>query len=419
MFTRNIILLVFCLCVWSTSLGAQNLEQKYQELKSRIEKNYNEPKGDPGKLEPYLQWMEIKAKDRDEVKSILENIKQNQENKHLKQWEEKFSSLLNLAQGSGETTVNGAVLKFMRIRDPRSPKAANWETVIERLKNYGRKIYLKARETRFATQGVKAAAKCMINFSLRDVEGNPTGKSVYKRREGRFGSLDEQGNLVIPDRDFDTDCEPRSSFTYFSRGEPAVQTDWGLDWINQVCQEARWWNFGDAEKDATDLMEEFFKDSMCKIPPNGCDKGHKSYKELAKRYSLPKALQYNQGFYGTVFGKVEAITSSGKKPVENAKITIQSLIDNSIWEGFTDENGKYEIAEVLLHKECKPLKITVIAGNDKKSETFKGPLQEPDPSYRYEKNFVFTKGDSNFQVFTFLGMKPKITFVTLAFLKPI
>ncbi|KUJ95021.1 MAG: hypothetical protein XD41_1983, partial [Desulfonauticus sp. 38_4375] len=125
MFTRNIILLVFCLCVWSTSLGAQNLEQKYQELKSRIEKNYNEPKGDPGKLEPYLQWMEIKAKDRDEVKSILENIKQNQENKHLKQWEEKFSSLLNLAQGSGETTVNGAVLKFMRIRDPRSPKAAN------------------------------------------------------------------------------------------------------------------------------------------------------------------------------------------------------------------------------------------------------------------------------------------------------
>ncbi|MDK2922559.1 MAG: hypothetical protein PWR24_2116, partial [Desulfonauticus sp.] len=43
-----------------------------------------------------------------------------------------------------------------------------------------------------------------------------------------------------------------------------MQTDWGLDWINQVCQEARWWNFGDAEKDATDLMEEFFKDSMCK-----------------------------------------------------------------------------------------------------------------------------------------------------------
>jgi len=253
-------------CPFLIASTPRNWEAEYDRLHVKIEKNYHEPKGDPPRLEPYLQWLERKAGDRDEVASLLEELRQlaqqNPENKEWKMWMERFSSLLDLAQASGENTVNGAVLRFMRIEEPKFPKAGNWQNVIFKLKNYGRRIYLKAQETRFSTKSVKSAAKCMINFSIRDVEGNPRGNSVYKGRKGEFGQLDEAGNLVIPERDFDINCEPRSSFTYTSKGEPAVPTDMGLDWINQVREEARWWNFGDADKDATDLMEEFFKDSM-------------------------------------------------------------------------------------------------------------------------------------------------------------
>jgi len=369
----------------------QTWDKDYHRLWTRVEQAYNEPRGDPPRLEPYLQWMERKARDRDEISSLLKEAKelsrQKPDDEYLKVWVEKFTELLRLAQASGENTVNSAVMRLMRIREPGAPKSANWQGVLWKLKNYGRQIYLKARETRFSTRAVRATAKCMINFSIRDVEGGNLG--VYKGRKG---------NIVIPDRDFDIDCEPRSSFSYNSRGEPAVPTDTGLDWINQVREEARWWNFGDAVKDATDLMEEYFKDSMCKTPPNRCEKGHKHYKELAQKYKLPKGLEYNKGFYGTVFGRVEAETSSGLKPLKYANIKIQSQVSGETWKGVTDENGRYEIDQVVLHKECKPLKITVTAGNDRKTETFYGPLEKPDPGYRYERNFVFKKPGGTLQI---------------------
>ncbi|KUJ95472.1 MAG: hypothetical protein PWR24_1120 [Desulfonauticus sp.] len=57
------------------SSSPEEWSQAYERLHSRIEKNYNQPKGDPPELEPYLQWMEAKARDRDEVEGILEEIK--------------------------------------------------------------------------------------------------------------------------------------------------------------------------------------------------------------------------------------------------------------------------------------------------------------------------------------------------------
>ncbi|KUJ95809.1 MAG: hypothetical protein XD41_1208, partial [Desulfonauticus sp. 38_4375] len=163
-------------------------------------------------------------------------------------------------------------------------------------------------------------------------------------------------------------------------------------------QEARWWNFGDAEKDATDLMEEFFKDSMCKTPPNGCDKGHKSYRELAEKYNLPKGRQYNQGFYGTLRGKITVVTPNGKKPAKGALVTVRSLLDNEKWETQADEEGRYEMHQVLLHKECKPLLIHAQYGDDEASDTFFGPLEEPDPGSVHEKNLEIKKGNVSFLI---------------------
>lgn len=360
----------------------QDWSSEYHRLSTKIEKEFSEPRGDPPQLEPYLRWMESKAIDRDKVISLLEEAKayseKNPNDEVAKIWVNKFSDLLRLAQNSGENTVNGAVMRLMRIRDPKFPESTNWMLVIDRLKRYGRPIYLKAMETKFLTPDVKATAKCMINFSIRSVEADPYGFGVY---EGREGTLNIPGG-----RDFDVDCEPRSSFAYSSKGEPKEPTDRGLDWINQVREEARWWQFSDAVNDATDLMEEYYENSMCKAPPNDCSKGHKHYHKLAEKYNLPRGLKYNESFYGTIYGRVELISSKGRNPASGAKITVLSIVDGESWSTYADSQGNYEIKNVLLHKECELFEITAVHDLGKAQDYFSGPLEKPNPSFRFEKN---------------------------------
>jgi hypothetical protein len=378
-----------CLLAATTAPAASQWDVEYHGLNERVEQAWSEPKGDPPQLEPYLRWMEIKAKDRDDVKALLDEAtrlsSQKPSDEVLRMWVNRFSGLHERAQGSGMNTVNGAVMRLMRVRDPKWPKHGDWQQAIWRLREYGRPILLKAQETGFVTPGIRRSAQCMINFSIRDVEGNPRGLGVYEGREGTF--------VIPPSRDFDVDCEPRSSFTYTAHGEPSEPTDVGLDWINQVREEARWWQLTAEERDATDLMEEFFQDSMCKVPPNRCDKGHRRYRELAEKYRLPRAIEYNEGFYATIFGKVEVVSSSGRRPAQRATVTVKSPLDGDSWSGITDDEGRYEIAKVLLHKECKPFEITARLGQDEAWDGFWGPLEKPDPGYRYEKNLELVKGD--------------------------
>lgn len=375
----------------------QDWEAEYERLLQRVEQAFHEPYGDPGQLEPYLQWLERKAADRDEVRRLLAEAKaadlQTPGEEELKGWVEKFSQLLRLAQASGENTVNGAVLRFMRVEDPKAPKAKNWQVVISRLQQYGRRIRLKAEETGFTTPEIRGAARCMVNFSIRDVEASPHGFGVYSGREGSLGNRDREGNLALPDRDFDVDCEPRSAFTYTFRGEPDKPTELGLEWIDQVRQEARWWSLSEAEADATELMEEFYEDSMCRAPPNPCDRGHRSYRQLAERYQLPRGVSYNEGFNGTLYGKVETVSSSGREPANGATLTVTSPLDGESWQGETDRDGRYEIQHVLLHRECQPLRITVQHGLDETWDVFFGPLDKPSPGHRHEKDLELTKAD--------------------------
>lgn len=368
---------------WAATVwAAKEWDREYHRLKITIEEAFSEPKGQPGQLGPYLQWMERKAGDREEVRALLEEAqalsRQNPNDEFLGLWVKKFSELLELAQASGENTVNGAVLRFMRIQDPKFPHPDDWQVVINRLREYGRKILRKAEETRFVTPEIRKAAKCMINYSIRDVEGNPYGFGVY---EGR------QGVLNIPgDRDFEADCEPRNSFTYHDKGRPRQPTDRGLSWIAEVREEARWWHFSEEEKDATDLMEEFYQDSLCLVPPNPCTRGHRYYHQLAEQYRLTKGLRYNEGFYATLYGKVELVSASGRSPARKAKITVLAPLDGQKWTTQTDDAGKFEIRHILLHRECAPFEITAEHRLGRTQDQFIGPLTKPDPSFRYEKN---------------------------------
>ncbi len=386
---RILLLLLFAGFSILTFSDEKKWDSEYQRLKVSIEKNFSQPNDSENQLEPYLRWMELKAKDRDDVKVLLDEAarlsSESPQDEMLKIWFNRFRELLQEAQNSGRNTVNGAVLKFMRISDPKYPKHSNWQEVLYRLQNYGRQILLKAEATGFVTPDIRKAAKCMLNYSIRDVEANPYGFGVYEGRESEFNPP--------ANRDFDLDCEPRSSFSCKTKGELDKPTDIGLSWIDQIRQESRWWQMTDEENQATELMEEFYMDSMCKVPPNQCNQGHRYYQQMAKKYKLPRSLEYNNGFYATLLGKVEIVSSSGRKPASGAIVSLKAPLDGETWTAKTDQEGRYEMKKVLLHKECQPLEISVRHGQDEVWDYFLGSLTKPDSSFCYEKNLELNKGD--------------------------
>jgi hypothetical protein len=372
-------------------------EAEFNRMSRIVAEHEGEPSDSPKMLEPYLEWMENKARDRDEVKRLQEEVHRlsylNPGDKELADWADKFFQLTNRAQESGIGTVNEACIRFMYVEDSKRPKDHFWRPVIARLRKDGRRIYQKAGETNFVSPMILGRARCMANFSIKDVESDSRGWGVYDGREAFFGYENEEGLLVMWDRDFEITCEPRGEFTTTSPGEPSKPTELGLDWIEEVRNEIKWWPMEREYRDATDLMNEFYKDSMCEVPWNGPDDGHRYFAELARLHELQESLEYNEDFYATLYGKVEIVTSTGRKPAAGAVVTVTAPNDGESWTGETDGDGRYEIEGVLLHKEYKPLEISARHGQDEMWDAFYGPLEEPDPSYRHEHNLEIRKGD--------------------------
>jgi hypothetical protein len=371
---------------------------EYERLKKSVEEKESEPVENIKFLEPYLKWMEIKAKDRDEVKALLEEVNRlsvlSPEDEGLKEWTQKFYRLFEYAQSSGENTARGACMQFMYVTDSSFPGFESWERVITRLNLDGRKIYLKALETGFDIPDIKRRAQCMINFSIGDVESNSRGFGVYENREVVFGYLDEDGNINLPDHDFEMMCERRSAFTRMSEGTPSKPTDLGLEMIDTVRREAKWWEFEWEYNDATSLMDEFYEDSICKTPPNAPHQGHESfYYWLAEQYGLEKSMAYNKGFYATIYGKVEKEKGKERVPAGGAVVTVTDPHDGKTWETTADEAGNYEINDAILHEDCGPFPITARHDLDQIVDEYRGPLKSPDSSCRFRKDLLIKQSD--------------------------
>lgn len=398
--TRLLVLVVLCLASLffrPDGPAGTDWEAEYERMDRLVTQHVDEPGGYPKDLDPYLEWMKNKAVERDEVKRLQEEVHrlsfQNPDDRELAGWADKFFQLMNRAQESGIGTVNEACIRFLYVEDSKHPKAHFWRPVIARLRQDGRRILQTARQTAFVSPMILARARCMANFCIKNVEDDSRGWGVYDGREAFFGYEDEEGLLVMWDRDFDITCEPRGDFTTTSEGTPSKPTELGLDWIEEVRTEIEWWPMEREYQDATDLMNQFFKDSMCEVPWNTPDDGHRYFAALAELHKLQESLDYNERFYATLHGRVEIVTSSGRIPAAGAVVEVTAPNDGETWTGETDGNGRYEIKEVLLHKEFKPLEITARHGQDEVWDAFYGPLEEPDPSHRHEHNLEIRKGD--------------------------
>lgn len=379
----------------SQSALAQNWEQIYNELEAKIAKEYSEPV-DEGyirsvskDLNEYIKWMGIKADDRKRAQGLSAEAG----NAGSPYWEKKFLDLRDKAHDSGESTLWTGVTVLLSLRTKGSGRRGdNWQNAVHKADYFGKPLYTRAKELGFDDSFVRETVRCLMRFALNDVE---TGHiSLYCDREMEHGTqYDDEGNLIQPDIDFNIYCLPRSAFHMNSAGRACIPTDVGLSWVEQIRVECKWFQLFE-ESEATDLMNQYYEDSMCLTPPNTPNQGHRNfYHKLAQEYKLQKSIDYNEDFYGVLYGKVEVEAKGRRAPAANALVTVTIPNDGDIRTAETDSEGNYEIEDVLLHKDCSPFKITAEHGQDKIVDSFDGPLEEPDPSYRHEKNLTIRKGD--------------------------
>jgi hypothetical protein len=362
--------------------GGFDWASEYNRLAQKIEAEYDEPKNNPYELGEYLKWMEVKAADRGAVDKLyrraldLSNI--DSENQEIADWIEKFQKLLERVQESGCNTTRSALwlMEFER------RFTESWEGALWKVQNFGRDLYGTALETGFCPERVRDYAMCLIRFAVRDVESGLSG--LYSGR-----SLTSEAPLLDYDAEI-TDtflCKRRTEFSVEAEGEAVAPADKGLECVEQIRKECDLdlWRFGQERADATELMEEFYKDVMCKNPR---DKGHKWYHEQAEKYHLDKAIEYNEGFYAAIYGKVEVQRGEERKPAPGAFVRVYAPKDDQEWTTTANEDGEYKIERVLLHKESKPFEISAEYKGDRVDDSYDGPLKEPDTAYEFEKDLL-------------------------------
>jgi len=171
-------------------------------------------------------------------------------------------------------------------------------------------------------------------------------------------------------------------------GEPAPRPDPELHGIDHFVREICLTFKLQAEYDrATEIMNRYLIEVLCKLS----SLGHQYFLDLANQYKLERAKRHIEGFYGFVMGKVEVDLGDGPKPARGATVKVIDPHDDREWSATADNSGDYVIEKAILHKKCSPFRVIAEFEGDKKEESIEGPLDNPNPAYWFEKNFLFKK----------------------------
>jgi hypothetical protein len=388
--TRRILILIFSLVF---GLGAAlprsqavDWQAEYDTLKAKIEKEQGQPQsgGWASKvIDEYIKWLGIKAGDRAKAAGLAAQA-QTAENPY---WAKMFTDLQELAQESGDETLRKGAYIFMRVRSDKSGRGPDsWDVAVFRAgPTVGQRLYRAAEQDKFDREIVRDAATCLMRWANRDIEFGYTG--LYDQRSGQWGDLDAQGNVVVPQGNFNIECESREKNHVQKEGEPLRNADEAMAMCEKIRDTCDFYGLAAERKDTTDLMEQYLKEKkvLCEMPPG---KGHGFFKKLAEQYDLPKAKEYIEGFYAKLKGKVEIENEGKKEPAPGAVVTVTDNEDKRTWKTTADKDGKYEIEDVILHKNCSPFDITADYQGYTEEDSYDGPLEEPDKNEEYEKNLL-------------------------------
>jgi hypothetical protein len=360
---------------------------EYNRLKAKIEKEEGQPQsgGSASKnIDDYIRWMEIKASDRTRAAGLAAQA-ETAENPY---WAKMFTDLQELAQESGDTTLWKGIFIFMKVKSDKGrglPPDTWYNAVYKAGPTVGQRLYVAAQQYLFDVEMVRDAAACLMRWANRDMEFGYTG--LYLGRDYYWGDLDAEGYLVIPNENFNIECELRERNHVYDEGEPLRNADKGMAICEEIRKTCDFYGLLAERRDTTHLMEQYLKDKrvLCEMPS---DKGHSFFKKLAEDYDLPEAKEYIEGFYARLKGKVEVEEEGKRQPASGAIVKVTDSKDNRTWQATAGADGKYEIKEIILHKNCSPFNIKAEYEEYTEEDTYDGPLEEPNKEMEYEKNLL-------------------------------
>jgi hypothetical protein len=340
-------------------LGAQSRQQRddwdlalvlYQ---NQILKHSDLPK-DTTWVYPFLDALEVDARDRKELSEYAQAAQQ----AHNDYYYNKFQDLAGEAQINGNDVLKKANAYIRILAEEPCEDYHCWVTLGFKVKMNGPMLNKKALELKFDAEITRAHCQKLLNLAMDKMES--------------------QGPWV------DGEASPHADAELF-----------GVDfYVRQVCPP---FPLPAEYERATEIMNRYLIDTLCKQPT-----GHQHYLDLAKQYKLERAQRYIEGFYAYVIGRVEVDRGEGPKPARGATVKVTDPHDQHEWSATTTGGGHYDMQKVILHKKCSPFHIVAEFEDEKKEEDFAGPLDKPDPTYRFEKNFLFKKpppscGSGSFQ----------------------
>lgn len=376
--------LTFLTCTALLLEPGPDWQAEYDRLKTKVEREYGKPSvseaqstHDP--VGEFIRWMRVKAADRDRAHSLAAQAGK----AGNPYWEKKFQDLAGQAQDSGDSTLWLGMMKYMKVKPE---KGDQWSDAVWVCgPAIGRRFFSAATELGFDREMVRDQARCLMRFANHDLE---YGKfAYYTGRSSYIGTMDSAGVITLPQGDFDVDCERRSFFHVEEPGEPVMPADMAMQSGEKIRETCEFYGLEPERMDTTELMEQYLmeKKVLCELPPG---KGHSFFKKLAVKHGLPKAAEYIDGFYGRLRGKVELENEGRREPAPGAVVIVMDKEDARTWRTTAGPDGRYEIKDVILHKNCSPFEIKAEYEGYNTEDSYEGPLEEPDRDFIYEKDLL-------------------------------
>lgn len=279
-------------------------------------------------------------------------------------WFNKFMDLADDAREAGNGTLREAMGRFLYEQHPMFPTRSALSDWCFRSEIYGIPLYKKAGELGFDKKIVKDDVQNLMDLSIQNLQAGKV--DCLWTLEGNIDPCPEDG-LQAAER------------------------------VRRIC---RYFSLPSELNRCTELMNKYLIEVLCLkwsdayepwVAAACCDQGHHYYLNLANQHNLQRAKSHIEGFYATLYGKVEKQTDEGLEPVPGAQVTVVDPHGGPPWPPATaDQDGNYEIKGALLHKQCSPFNISAEdpEGTCSVTSTYEGPLEAPDSGHRHEKNLV-------------------------------
>jgi hypothetical protein len=341
--------------MWLGLARAERPPDEWQQIYDRCYQEFHEhcPMSSGDKrvpcFEPIVRCLEEHAEDRDRAKEYgQEALAEGNE-----YFANKFLALMELVMGWGDATLRSAHQCYPL--DGEIWKV-NWHQMCVDWDPDAPEIYRSAASNQFNTSIVRDDIRENIQEALHQWES---------------------GWGYLP-----------SDFWPLPGGMPNPSADAMLKEAECIRQMATVFDLSEEYQRATDIMTRYFKSTLC-----FADWGHQWYVDLAAQHQLQEAKEYAEGYYATVYGKVEIDTPQGHKGADGAVVVITDPHDDTTWTATTDGSGYYEVVGALLHANCSPFNIRAAHQGDEVRDVFFGPLIDPDPSERLEKNLIIKRAE--------------------------